>query len=246
MVGNLVFPDEELISEKNSRKEDDNDNETDEDIGPSLAFIPSLGMADALLSLCFVNVAPAIILDPATGKRIQSSGAHPASRLLRYARLWLDWELYREKIRLEIPPDSFTGISNNCHNLIAPAAIAALSNLAIMRQCTTDPTTNRDANSTGSDEDSNKRLEESTVKFYVDIFDSRPIRNDLTRAACAQAMASICCAADRLEDGTSSNTGLLTALTFLLDRINGKCACFSHEEMVLIPRTRFSNDFVGS
>jgi hypothetical protein len=62
----------------------------------------------------------------------------------------------------------------------------------------------------------------STAQFYVDIFDTEPQRNDLTRAACAQAIVCVCCAADRFEKESVQPVGLLTALEFLLDRIIGK------------------------
>ena len=52
----------------------------------------------------------------------------------------------------------------------------------------------------------------------MDIFDDSVGRPDVTRAACAQAAACICCAIDRL-DRPPPHLGLLTALEFLFDRI---------------------------
>jgi hypothetical protein len=53
----------------------------------------------------------------------------------------------------------------------------------------------------------------------MSIFDSKPHRSDVTRAACAQAIACICCAADRFENETKKPAGLLTALEFMFQRI---------------------------
>jgi len=63
--------------------------------------------------------------------------------------------------------------------------------------------------------------DEEVVKaeYYTNIVDSKPLRNDLTRAAAAQAMTCICCAADRFEVEGKNAVGLLSALEYLLDKI---------------------------
>jgi hypothetical protein len=245
MVGKLMFPDEELMVEKtfrqmraqaaSVREEPEVDDVTEDDRpAPSLNYVPSMLVADALLSLCYVNSSPALITDPTTGKPVQASGKHPVTRLIQLARGWLDWELYREKVRSEVALESLTGVSGNCHNTIAACAITALSSLAILRQSTMDSLADekkKDVTSIGEDGNAsqqaflgqNDKLHQvSTAQFYVDIFDSEPQRNDLTKAACAQAIVCICCAADRFEKESVQPVGLLTALEFLLDRIIGE------------------------
>jgi hypothetical protein len=245
MVGKLMFPDEELMVEKtfrqmraqaaSVREEPEVDDVTEDDRpAPSLNYVPSMLVADVLLSLCYVNSSPALITDPTTGKPVQASGKHPVTRLIELARGWLDWELYREKVRSEVALESLTGVSGNCHDTIAACAITALSSLAILRQSTMDSLADEkknDVTSIGEDGNAsqqaflgqNDKLHQvSTAQFYVDIFDSEPQRNDLTRAACAQAIVCICCAADRFERESVQPVGLLTALEFLLDRIIGE------------------------
>jgi hypothetical protein len=242
LVSHLVYPDEELMLEKmyqhmKSRAEGvdtDSDDEVEEDDGelaPSLSFVSGKLVADALLSLCNINAWPTMIMDPSTGKLIQSSGRHPVSRLMKIARNWLDWELYREKIRLTLESETGSGVSGNCHNMTAAAALFALSHLSIMKQSTSDaPAEECRDDETDTPDSSGKAEDVATAQFYVSIFDSKPVLNDITRAACAQAMTCICCAADRFQE-TSKAVGLLTALEFLLDRILGKYFGFPSERM---------------
>lgn len=232
MVGHLIYPDEELVVEQALRrlknrddrmKDDDSDAEDDDKRTPSLSYVSSILVAESLLALCHVNASPNIITDPKTGKPIPASDSHPVSKLIEIARSWLDWELYREKIREEILARTATGISGNCHNMIASSAILALVNLTILRQCTSDSKNGLDLTSTRVDEkaENGKANESSTAKFYIDIFDHEYQRNDLTRAACAQAIACIYCATDRFTSEPSGSIGLLRALEFLLERITG-------------------------
>jgi len=242
VVANLVYPDEELMVQKTFRKlkSDDADNSlaSDEEevdselLTPSLSYVPSVLIADALLALCYINVAPAVYADPATGKTIQAAGKHPVSRLIEIAKGWLEWELYREKIRSEVEVESMVGLSGNSNDTIAACAIVALSNLAILRQSTTDSTMidgksgSVSTASVGNPDvqlGKNDKLNEvCTAKYYVDIFCSKPQRNDLTRAACAQAIVCICCAADRFDKEGVPPFGLLSALELLLDATLGK------------------------
>ena len=74
-----------------------------------------------------------------------------------------------------------------------------------------------------------KVIEDSiSSQFYQEIFDSKPHRADSTRAAAAQAIACICCAADRIEELSPEPLGLLTALEFLIERILGKMIYFPY------------------
>jgi hypothetical protein len=219
MISNLVYPDEELMVEKAFRQmkaynKEELDDE-DEVRTPSLSFVSSMLVADALLALCHVNASSNVIMDPATGKPIPSSGSHPLNRLMEISRDWLDWELYRETIRNTIRTETCSGVSGNCHDIIAASAVLALSNLAILRQSTSDSSLDERIFS----KDRPTILEAASAKFYIDIFDSDPTRNDLTRAACAQAVACIYCASDRFEQEAATSLGLLGALEFLFDRI---------------------------
>jgi hypothetical protein len=239
LVGNLVSPDEEVIIGKKRRRmmeeKTEVDGESAEEVLADAAsltspYVSSVLIADALLALCHVNVSPAQITDPATGKPVQSSASHPVMKLMETSRKWLEWELYREGIRAEIELESCSGVSGNCYDSIAGCAITALSALAILRQSTTDiqggaskkaEESKKDAEvDSGSTKEGGDKLDESaTVSFYTKIFDSKPHRSDVTRAACAQAMACICCAADRFESESAKPAGLLTSVEFMLNRI---------------------------
>jgi hypothetical protein len=240
MVGNLVSPDEEVMLGKKRRQrgmdqigtDAQDDNDLNDGLVPALPYVSSMLVADALLALCFINLSPPLITDPATGKPVQSNGSHPVSRLMETSRRWLDWELYREGIRSEIESESLTGVSGVCYDTIAACAITALSSLAILRQSTTDSPTeslkNSDAPPTPAEESEaslrerqrrDKLDEAASAPLYIAIFDSKPLRSDVTRAACAQAVACICCAADRFETESQKPVGLLTALEFIFDRI---------------------------
>ena len=235
MVGNLVTPDEEVLMEKKRRKvneekleegDDDSVDEVEAVVVTSLPYASSMLVADALLALCHINISPAFITDPNTGKSVQSTAMHPVAKLMEISRRWLEWELYRERIRGEIEIESLTGVSGVCYDTIAACAITALSTLSILRQSTTDPLpeSSKDSGMQGDVEDSNSvrrnKLEEvAAASFYISIFDSKPYRSDVTRAACAQAITCICCAADRFESEIKKPVGLLTALEFIFERI---------------------------
>jgi hypothetical protein len=218
MVGNIVYEDENRIireTYKDARAQKGFDNRDDAN-SPSFSYCSSQLVADTLLALCHVNAMPAVFVDPTTGRSIQAKGEHPLYKLFKIARSWLEWELYRETIRFEIAESTHTGISGNCYDTVAACSIIAISNLVILIQSTTDVPEN----------DTDELIRPVTcAKFYIEIFDSEPIRNDLTRAACAQALACICCAADRLEVENVEPVGLLSSLEFLLDRIIGTITC---------------------
>lgn len=233
MVGSIVYPEEELLAQKkfNRVKTRNNRNEEKGDMFgislPILSNISSALIADALLALCHLNAAPRIYKDPSTGKVVQSKGLHPVSRLISITKDWLQWELYREDIRMEVERNVLSGLLSRCHDRIAACAIISLCNLIILKQSTMDSEEQTIMRESSSDvdfddltkESSNDQLDEAaTAKFYKDILFATPSRNDLTRAASAQALACICCAADRFEKGDWP-LGLLTALELLLDVI---------------------------
>lgn len=190
----------------------------------STPYLSSSLVSDALLSLCYINIQPEIIEDPATGRQMQSKAEHPCLPLMRLCKRWLDWDLYKEKIELESEGRHMSPCGRTIS--ISPSAITALYSLALLRQSTTDANTEKVAMDT---EESQKRKRDETShlismvsdsQFYVDIFDETPFKNDATRGAAAQAVLSICCASDRIE--TPEPVGLLTSLEFALKRILGK------------------------
>jgi hypothetical protein len=226
MVGNIVYEDENRVIQetyKDARAQKGFDNHDDpHQSEPSLSYCSSQLVADTLLSLCHVNAMPPVFVDPTTGRSIQSKGEHPMYKLFKVARSWLEWELYRENIRFEIADSTHTGISGNCYDTVAACSIIAISNMVILMQSTTDVGLPDNERSLSNTDELVRPV--ASAKFYIEIFDSEPIRNDLTRAACAQALSCICCAADRLEIDNVEPVGLLTSLEFLLDRIIGMIA----------------------
>ena len=224
MMSNVVHPDDDMVVEKTFRKmkadandqSAENEEESEAPTVPSLPYISSVLVADTLLALCHINTSPATYTDPASGRILQAKGRHPVARLMELTLDWLEWELYREKIRRELHLSTRTGISGNCYDLVAPCALLALANLAILKQCTTS-TEQLNEEETAATEDKLEAVAQSG--FFAQIFDSKPHKNDLTRAASAQAFTSLCCAADRIEIENSPPLGLLTALEFLLERI---------------------------
>lgn len=149
MVGEIISPDEEAMLRRKRLKSniDDNDEIKESDaeliesgleVASKLSYAPSMLVADILLALCHVNVKPALIDDPVTGKPVQAKGKHPVLPLMEACRKWLDWELYRESIRLEADEEACTGIGGGFHGPITACAINALSSLSILRQSTSD------------------------------------------------------------------------------------------------------------
>ena len=219
-----------------------------------IPFATSSLIADALLSLCHVHVCPALVDDPTTGTQVQSKAPHPISPLMAACHRWLEWDLYKEDIRCETELETATGVGGGCYANVSACAIIALSHLALLRQSTTDTTTKHPYPSENNkaypprkvkleDEHSKKSDEAATAKYYIEIFDSQPIRSDVTKAAAAQAVACICCAADRIEQKSNEALGLLTALDFLMDRILGmkvllfvfmRCISFNHDHFYYI------------
>jgi hypothetical protein len=253
MVSNLVFPDEELMMEKARRKRKANkDSSSDEQFeneeamrfSSARSYVSSFLIADTLLALCHVNLMPAVITDPTTGKLVQASGTHPLSRLLKAAKSWLQWELFRDKIRMEEERRCLSGIAGNCYDVATACAVIGLSNLCISIQSTTDyeaktTTDHLGSNTSGSRTFVTNDGDAACARYYLDIFDSKPYRSDHIRAACAQALTCICCAADRFEEDLVAPVGLLCALEFLLNRIIGMlCCCFRNFYIVIVINAR--------
>mmetsp|Transcript_44511 Transcript_44511/g.50305 ORF Transcript_44511/g.50305 Transcript_44511/m.50305 type:complete len:1980 (-) Transcript_44511:115-6054(-) len=231
MVGNLVTPDEEILMEKKRRRvneekveseDEESDDEVEDIVVNSMPVASNMLISDTLLALCHINISPSFISDPTTGKSVQSTARHPVSKLMEISRRWLEWELYRERIRKESESKSLAGISGVCYETIAACAITALCTLSILRQSTTDSPADsvRDVATfqNNKNREKNKLDEVATASFYISIFDSEPNRSDVTRAACAQAIACVCCAADRFENERKP-VGLLTALEFMFQQI---------------------------
>ena len=51
---------------------------------------------------------------------------------MEISRRWLEWELYRERIREEKEIGSLSGVSGVCYETVAACAITALSTLTIL------------------------------------------------------------------------------------------------------------------
>ena len=232
MIGNLVSPDEDVFLEKRRRmeaaesKEDGEDDQGDDLNDGAVSSMPHVSgmlLADSLLALCHVNVSPTLITDPATGKPVQSSSPHPITKLMEISRRWLDWELYREGIRIELEAEILSGVAGVCYDSIAACAILAIASMAILCQSTTDRSLESPTQGGAMDskvKTQQEKLEQvATTAFYIQIFDHRPLRSDATRAACAQAITCIACAADRFATQADSPTGLLYSLEFMLYRI---------------------------
>jgi len=230
IVGHLVFPEDELAAEKAFEKvkhEKRPGIPSDFVLSPSLSYVSSSLVAEALLALCQVNARKTFVVDPITGKKVPTSAEHPLNKLIKAARGWLNWENYRERQRIESTQDEI--LLGHCQGIIGPCATLALCSLAIQKQVTTDA---------ASLPENGEKEDAVTSKFYYDLFYSSPTLNDLTRAACAQAFVCVCCASDRLEIPDTMPTGLLTALEFLLEAVCGRSISLTTTSFLL---TRFTD-----
>ena len=138
---------------------------------------------------------------------------------------WLDWDLERMRLRARTNKADVCGVGDACYNSIAPCAITALCHMALLKQSTTP------AHVPGDDESMfapKRKLEENeldkatTSQFYIDIFNDNLVRGDAIRAAAAQSVICVCCAADRNEELKKEPLGLLVSLEWILDRILGE------------------------
>ena len=231
--GSLLLPsEEEQLKKKQDQALDDELANSRRMIGPNdedvsnLPYVSLSLVADALLALCYIHVRPQAEFDPATGRPVQVKEDHPILPLMETCRSWLDWDLERTRICSEMSKTNLTGCGSGCQRNIAPCAITALCHLALLKQTTsiTQHETKDAHNVLGSKRKCEQtRIDEPTcAQFYVDLFDSHQIQADVTRAAAAQSVVCICCAADRIEASVKEPVGLLMSLEFLLDRILGK------------------------
>lgn len=173
---------------------------------------------------------------------------HPIQKLLDVCRCWLDWALYQETISYRFDSEVLTGIGVGFFSIISPASITALCSLALLKQSTSTAGADKNYDEEEKDEialedcmeidgaeypgsgvktSSKSKVAEETeeaasAQFYINIFESSPPKSDITRAAAAQAVTCICCAADRFKTGNEEALGLLTSLEFLLDGILGE------------------------
>lgn len=198
----------------------------DDDVS-NLPYVSLSLVAEALLALCYVNARPQSDFDPTTGRPIQVKTEHPIAPLMKSCRSWLDWDLERERIRTEANGGNLSGVGDACNTNIAPCAITALCHMTLLKQCTTTVVGNSDLTKDGDFASGSKRKpgvdeldESSTAQFYINIFDDKRVaKADAVRAAAAQAVACICCAADRNDTPNTEPMGLLLSLEFMLDRI---------------------------
>jgi len=239
-VGSLLLPrEEEQVKKKQDQALDDEVAHSRRIIGPNdedvsnLPYISLSLVADALLALCYVHVRPQSDFDPTTAAGRPASAKaedHPILSLMEFALEWLDWDLERSKSQSS--QTNLTGVGDACYSTIAPCAITALCHMALLKQSTTfNPVADKGSSPTGVDTDDSslfgvKRKPEdseldktTTAQFYIDIFDDHWVRADAIRAAAAQSVICICCAADRNTESKKEPLGLLVSLEFVLDRI---------------------------
>lgn len=186
-------------------------------------FLNDSIVANSLLALCNINTRPPELdssfvipgqLD--VGSRTGDISTHPAIPLIQIAYRWLQWGLYKERTALEDDSMAKSGLSISGAS-IASSAITSLYSLALLHQTTMS------SNLDNNDESSAVLREITSISFYIDIFDEDKL-TDITRAAAAQAITCICCAADRFLDKNKGPTGLLSALEFLLEKISEFCS----------------------
>jgi hypothetical protein len=221
--GSLLLPEEE---EQLKKKQDQALNDelanirriigpNDDDVS-NLPYVSLSLVADALLALCHIHVRQQ--------SEYNVKEDHPILPLMETCRSWLDWDIFRGRIKAEINKADVTGFGGACQSNIAPCAITALCHMALLKQITSishEESSQADAN-VGSKRKEQSKLDEPTrAQFYVDLFDDL-VLSDNARAAAAQAFICICLAADRFGESVKEPLGLLTSLDFLLDRILGK------------------------
>jgi hypothetical protein len=193
-----------------------------------ISYCCSSLIADSLLALCYIVAKCDFNEDPSTGKIIPSNSIHPCMGLLEACCRWLEWDAYREKIRLESVDEISLGIGGSFCGTVATCAITAISSLAILIQSSSDDIEERgEAQQHKSDiqgkSTSIQILNKVTkAQFYADILKSNLYISDKISAAAAQALVCIYCASDRLKQAGEEPIGLLSALEVLLQCIHGK------------------------
>ena len=240
-VGSPLLPrEEDQLKKKQDQSLDDEIAHGRRIIGPNdddvsnLPYVSLSLVADALLALCYIHVRPQFDFDPTTGRPFQVKADHPIVPLMESCRGWLEWDLEREDFRAISNRSDCTGVGGACYATIAPCAITALCHLALLKQSTTisflgdrrvspEVTMKNNLASGAKRKPEGVELDEpASAQFYIDVFDHRPARADATRAAAAQSVVCICCAADRNESENAEPLGLLLSLEFILERILGK------------------------
>ena len=232
-VGSLLLPEEEeQLKKKQDQALDDEVLYNRRIIGPNdedvsnLPYVSVSLVADALLALCYIHVRPQCDFEPTTGRPANTKTDHPILPLMELCLGWLDWDLERMRSRARTSKADLCGVGDACYNNIAPCAITALCHMALLKQSTTP------APVPGGHDESmfapKRKLEENeldkatTSQFYIDIFNDNLVRGDAIRAAAAQSVICVCCAADRNEELKKVPLGLLVSLEWILDRILGK------------------------
>lgn len=268
-VGSLLHPhEEEQLKKKQDQALDDEVLHSRRIVGPNdedvsnLPYVSLSLVADALLALCHLNVRPRGDFDTAAGS--SSKTDHPILPLMNLCMGWLEWDLERMRIRAKANEANLTGVGDACYNSIAPCAITALCHLSLLKQSTTPASTPdmvnyRAGSNDGSTSGAKRKTESSefdetaTAQFYIDIFDDVLVKSDSIRAAAAQSIACICCAADRSEAQKKEPLGLLVSLEFMLEKIIGKsesfqlflirslCSTHPHDLLLQLPDKRTNN-----
>lgn len=238
-VGSLLLPEEEeQLKKKQDQALDDEVLYSRRIIGPNdedvsnFPYVSVSLVADALLALCYIHIRPQCDFDPTTGRPANTKSDHPILPLMELCLGWLDWDLERMRLRAKTNKADPCGAGDACYNSVAPSAITALCHMALLMQITTPTPVSDDVSPpiSGGDDSTfaakrklkEKELDKATTsQFYIDIFDDDLVRGDAIRAAAAQSVICICCAADRNEALKKEPLGLLVSLEFLLDRILG-------------------------
>lgn len=241
VVPQIISPEDDLLpstsdameeesasgNEGSDNEDEDEDDEDDDEEGSALArsvaalsYVSSGLIAEALLSCCYINARPKVHTDPATGaKRYDSQ--HPLDKLIKIVQGWVEWEVYREKIRQEINDGLSSGFGGR-YSKVSACALTALSHLIIARQSTIEEnstdSTKEDAGASENSGTGSRGPLPTHVGYYRNFFLDFS-NNDLTRAAAAQAMLCIGCAADRFESKENPPLGLLTSLELVLEVI---------------------------
>ena len=227
VIPNVTCPDDETMAEHDfvrmkkeraRRRKQRTDADGEETPAPWFPYNSGTLVADTLLATCHVNAWPSVYTDPATGVTVETSGKHPVTKLIELTKCWLEWELFRERVRSDMEgKEGETLVGGNCFDVVSACAIVALANLVMLKQCTTTSSTPKSSEQSLDDGDTIDQV--TTAEYYGNILESKFILNDLARAAAAQALTCICCAADRFEVDAAPALGLLTSLEILLTHI---------------------------
>jgi len=194
-------------------------------------------IAESLLALCYINAKSEFTEHPKTGKKIPSKSLHPCLGLIESSYRWLEWDMYREKRRLESISEVSSGVGYFNYGNVSTCAITALCNLAILVQSTSDSSENLLHNDAPHDVMSSSTqilIELTHAKFFAEILETNLLRSDKIAAAAATALVCIHCAADRSKQHGEESIGLLSALEILLKCILGKKRAYSFNSRLVL------------